>query len=187
MLGSSDWISDTWCERMMKEMNNKNCDMLGKRRCAFLDTDESGAKRIHIWNGYAKEVVFGIDRVQEPIGIGRLISRRILDKMDWNLYNPTQNNSMDRFSYDQVLKFTGNVNFIEDRNHDIMSVSLSFPHLWRNKHKYEGTVGNATIIATNAISSWLKKYFPNGEGDLNEVNTRGLRTKALRFARDQEK
>lgn len=67
------------------------------------------------------------------------------------------------------------------RNHDIMSVSLSFPHLWRNKHTYEETVRNATIIATNAISTWLEKYFPNAEEDLNEVNTQGL------IIRDQEK
>ena len=105
----------------------------GKRKMMFLDVNANNKKRLISWNGYRRTT----NRSREPIGAGRLISRGILDKLNWQSYNIKDNRNMDYTSFTRVLRAGGRVEIIEDPCDTIMALSLSFFHKWGNLHGFE--------------------------------------------------
>lgn len=123
-VGSSDWLSDNWLPELLPLMDEY--DMVGKPDFTMMDISDS--IRCVRWGGYKGE------RKDEPIGIGRLISARILDKMSWKPFVDEKNNSMDFAMYEKVQNLGGNVGLITDPN--LIPLSLS-TNKWENKHKFE--------------------------------------------------
>jgi hypothetical protein len=80
------------------------------------------------WEGYSGA------RQDEPIGIGRLVSKRILDKMNWTPFDPDKNNSMDFMMYKKCLELGGKVKMVKDDTLIPLSISCD---AWSNMHKFE--------------------------------------------------
>jgi hypothetical protein len=153
-VGSSDWVSDNWVETLLPYMNEH--DMVGLPGCYLLDL--SVARRKHAnqglrachWPGYKGE------REGESIGIGRMISGRILEKMGWQPFDPHLDHSLDYSMVRRVKKFGGNVLLIHSE--DIKSMAISTDK-WPNKHKFEdhysGKLKSTTIDPKETVIKWF--------------------------------
>ena len=188
IMGSSDWITDNWCELMSKEILN-GYDLVGKSGIFFLDIGDK--KRMAWWPGYLspekqrmmwwpnmdpngpeamdlwkKEYPDGMDRSQEPIGTGRLISNRILDKMNWQCFDHI-NESLDRSTYNRIMDAGGIILRADDAEAYPLSISCRF---WKNKHIFEDEITHGVTLSDNEIEITLREWFPEAvDMDLSKV------------------
>lgn len=125
-VGSSDWISQGWMPTALKYL--PEYDMIGKLGCHLLDIHTVKGKRLVEWPGYGKGV-----RESEPIGIGRVISARILNLIDWEPFENERDNSMDYFMYKRILDKSGKIMIMPEH---VYSIAIS-TNLWPNKHMFE--------------------------------------------------
>jgi hypothetical protein len=126
-MGSSDWVSDNWvpyCETFIRS----GVSMVGHAGMYLLDI-RSGTYRVCYWPGYSAG-----KRVNEPIGIGRLISAKILSKMNWAPIDAGINSSIDWSIYQNILKLNGRIECLN--TNDIKSISISTDQ-WPNMHIFE--------------------------------------------------
>lgn len=149
-VGSSDWISDNWidhCEPYMIDY-----DMTGKPDFNLLDYGKT--LRMCHWAGYKDD-----RRKGEPIGIGRLISRRILDKLGWQPMDPKLDSSLDYSMWQKVLNSGGKVKLIT--SDEIQSLSLS-TEAWENKHKFSDHFANKKGVESTKMepTKFLSEHFP---------------------------
>lgn len=129
-VGSSDWISDNWLPTMLPFMNE--CDLIGKSDYYMADiqvSNEMNSIRACHWVGYGRG-----NREKEPIGIGRLISARILDKMNWTPFENEKGHNMDYMMFQNVGKLNGTLMLMQ--SDELLSLSIS-TNLWSNMHKFE--------------------------------------------------
>lgn len=152
-VGSSDLISKDWLKESYKYL--KDFDMVGKLGCHFMDINTQSGKRLVFWPGYKVGV-----RSKETIGIGRLISARILDKMNWEPFDVNKNYSMDGQMQAQVLRHEGKIKIMED---DVQAISIS-TNLWTNLHQFEQHWNNllpSEKIIGEQMTNFLETYFPD--------------------------
>jgi hypothetical protein len=150
-LGSSDWLCDNWidvCSQYLEDF-----DMIGKPDCHLLDINTKTGMRLVHWPGYLKG-----PRSQEPIGIGRVISARILDKFKWTPFDSHMNNSMDWQMYQRVLRNRGKIKLLTT---DIHSMAIS-TNLWPNKHQFKEHWNNQLRSKKMYdVKGFLKQWFPD--------------------------
>jgi len=130
-VGSSDWVSDNWlpyCEKFI----NAGIDMVGKPDFYLLDIGK--VLRFCWWQGYTIA-----SRKNEPIGIGRVLSKNILDKMNWKPISDDLENSIDWSMYQNILALGGKVANL--KTNEILSLSISTDK-WPNKHKFNDHYSN---------------------------------------------
>jgi cellulose synthase/poly-beta-1,6-N-acetylglucosamine synthase-like glycosyltransferase len=125
-VGSGDWICDDWLSKISPYLDTY--DLIGKKD--FYLMDFGNTIRCCHWLGYDRQS----RRHNESIGIGRIISKRILNKIDWKPFVETKNNSMDFTMYQNVLSKGGKHLLIHDD--ELISLSTS-TNLWNNKHVFE--------------------------------------------------
>jgi len=81
--GSDDLLSENYFEIIYAKSQEDDC-LVGLNDLYFWD-DKLDC--LWYWEGYAKGTMAGgIDRHNEPIGLGRCFSRRVLEKCDWELW-----------------------------------------------------------------------------------------------------
>lgn len=123
-MGSSDWCSDNYiptCESYLEEY-----DLLGKLGCHFIDiADEI---RLVNWHGYGTGA-----RSYEPIGIGRVLSSRFLDKINWMPFDQRLSSGLDWSMWLKAIHADAAVGILEDPDLMLMSISTN---AWDNKHKF---------------------------------------------------
>lgn len=152
-VGSSDLISKDWLPVALSYL--PDYDLIGRLDCYLLDIHTLSGKRLVHWPGYGQGV-----RSEEPIGIGRVISARVLDKINWRPFDDTRDNSMDWFMYDAVLKHSGKIKIMEE---DVCSMAIS-TNLWPQKHQFEMHWKNqlqSKRILGNEMDEFMTKYFPD--------------------------
>jgi glycosyltransferase involved in cell wall biosynthesis len=147
-VGSSDWVSDNWMSVMGRYMDQ--FDMIGLPD--FYLADIGPQIRVCHWAGYGRG-----PRMNEPIGIGRVISARSLKKMSWMPFDDTKSNSMDATMFARVLANGGAVKML--RTPDIKSLSISCPK-WSNMHLFEDHWRNKLPSEKIYDHSFLPTYFP---------------------------
>lgn len=147
-VGSSDWVSDNWLD--MAPMLEKE-DLIGKPDFYMLDMGDT--RRMCHWAGYQ------CHRKGEPIGIGRMVSASILDKMNWKPFIDTANKSMDWQMYIKALSLGGTVH--SETGNQYLSLSFS-TNRWPNLHKFEdhwnGTLPSRILNAEEIMM--FEKEFP---------------------------
>ncbi len=151
-VGSSDLISSNWLPTASKYLNDY--DLIGTLGCHLLDIHTVNGRRLVHWPGYGHGV-----RAEEPIGIGRVISSRVLDKINWKPFDDTRDNSMDWFMYDAVLKHSGKVKIMTE---DVYAMAIS-TNAWSNKHQFESHWGGmlpSTRIQGESKSKFIEENFP---------------------------
>lgn len=126
-VGSSDWISDNWLPVLSPLLNDY--DLIGLPGCSLLDinTRNKRFRALH-WPGYIGP------REGESIGIGRLISKKVLDKMNWQPFGAGLDHSLDYSMKERVLKAEGKVKLVV--TDQVKSLAISCDQ-WPNKHHFE--------------------------------------------------
>lgn len=147
-MGSSDWISDNWITYCSQWIDR--ADLIGHRGFHLLDIGQQF--RVCYWDGYGPG-----RREKEPIGIGRILSARILDKLEWKPIDEGLNNSIDWSMYQNVLKSGGKVQCLEGQK--IKSLSISCDK-WPNMHKFEDHWNNVLPSVRNFDHAFLINNFP---------------------------
>lgn len=150
-VGSSDWISDNWLNTIEPYIMEKEVDLIGKPDFYLLDIGQ--VLRFCHWKGYTQR-----ERKNEPIGIGRVLSRHILSKMDWKPIADDLNNSIDFSMYKNVLANQGNVMLLKTAG--IQSLSISCDQ-WPNMHKFNDHYSNKLPSdRMHDFGKWLDEKFP---------------------------
>ena len=80
-----------------------------------------------------------ISRNGEPIGIGRVIHKSILQKLSWRPFDDTKTQGMDYCMYKRIEALNGKVEIINDDS--LISISLS-GDFHKTKHKFGATKGS---------------------------------------------
>lgn len=152
-VGSSDWLSDNWCSELSPMLHQY--DMLGTLGCHFLDISKIGNRLVY-WPGYNGS------RAWESIGIGRLLSKRILDKIDWKPFNDSLDSGLDS-SMSEKIKRVGGASSHSVINEKIVSVSISTDQ-WQNLHKFNMHWMNLLPSQRiNDVDSFIDKNFPEAK------------------------
>lgn len=154
-VGSSDWLSDNWIHEMEPHVNERG--FVGTSGCHFFHFDT----KIHgcFWPGYSY-TKFHKDRSDETIGIGRMISAKVMDLLNWKPFYDTYDNSLDR-SMKERCKKVGYDDFMVTADVSALSISTN---LWKNKHNfkhhYHGE--NMKSIKVEDPTKFLSNYFYQG-------------------------
>lgn len=150
-VGSSDWVSDNWVSTLLPLI--KDYDMIGMAGCRLLDISKGGMKALE-WHGYMG------DREDESIGIGRLISARILDRIGWKPFFDHKDGSLDYAMQLKVKKAGGKCAIIH--HPELISMAISTDK-WENKHKYkdhETGVLRRNSLPIKDLKGFLTANFP---------------------------
>jgi len=128
----------------------KNCDLVGTPGCSFLHLN-SGYKVCH-WPGYEGR------RAGESIGIGRLISRQVLERLQFKPFDERIDSSLDYSMIQKCTKVSAKIHLTD--NTRIKSLSISTDN-WVNKHQYSDHEHGLlkSIIEAEPVQ-WLSDNFP---------------------------
>ena len=132
-MGSSDWISDTWVEKMLRYKGYFG--MAGKKEIYFLHLGEED-KLCH-WKGYSKNGPMPYRHI-EPIGTGRIIFNKALEACNWHLFEEYWEVSLDWGMFVHVRKHGFETLCADD---DVKALSIS-SDLWANKHVWQEEADN---------------------------------------------
>jgi hypothetical protein len=148
-VGSSDWVSDNWLPVMLPFL--EKFDMVGKPDFNML---HYGKVRIMFhWTGYPA----GSWREYEPIGIGRLLSSRFLDSIDWQPFYDEANNGMDFCQVMKLTKAKGKLFIFNSM--ETQSLSLSCDQ-WGAMHKENLRADLPNVHEIYKPDMFLKTWFP---------------------------
>lgn len=98
IVGSGNWFTNGWAKTLFPYLDDY--DMVGSEAMYVYQIRQNDQVMIH-WGGYHTN-----SRKGDMLGAGRLLSRRILDKVDWQIYNTSLNSGLDR-SIDRTLRRHG--------------------------------------------------------------------------------
>jgi hypothetical protein len=150
-VGSSDWVSDNWLSFIEPFIMDAKVDLIGKPDFYLLDIAHK--YRFCHWLGYGAG-----KREKEPIGIGRVLSKNILDKMNWKPIADNLNNSIDFSMFNNVL-LNGGKTFLL-KTDEIQSLSIS-TNRWGNMHKFNDHYSNKLPSKKmDRFEKWLDDKFP---------------------------
>jgi hypothetical protein len=152
-VGSSDWISDNFLNEM--EPHLKENDLVGTAGCNFLHLDTLEAC---YWPGYVGR------REGESIGIGRLISRRILHKIGYQPFDQMLDNSMDFSMVQKVSAAGGKIKTVKIKSESVSISSDKWPNKHNFKHHYTGILPSKRL--ENA-EKWVEINFPEAKSVFN--------------------
>lgn len=159
ILGSSDWICDTWAEELMKEEG----DMIGTAGLYFYDIQKYNMTALYFWPGY-----MDLMRKGEPIGTGRIIKRDICERLNWELFDRRINVSLDWSCKQHISKVNGK---IVCSKRDIKGLSLS-TYQWKNMHSFSKLAETYPVVWFDRVQKqeFIKTYFPEGYNIFNEYS-----------------
>lgn len=150
-VGSSDWLSDNWIATLRPYL--EEYDLVGV----------PGMHLLHVcyepllceWTGYTT------DRKTESIGIGRMLSRRLLDKIRFKPFNDRLEGNLDHSMQQNSIQQAARIHMVDDKN--IIALSLS-SNLWDNKHKfwdhYSGKIPSKRMLD---VDNWIENNFPEAK------------------------
>lgn len=98
IVGSGNWFTNGWAKTLFPYLDDY--DMVGSEAMYVYQIRQNDQIMIH-WNGYHNNA-----RKGDMLGAGRLLSRKILDKVDWQIYNTSLNRGLD-WSMSKILRLHG--------------------------------------------------------------------------------
>jgi len=164
-VGSSDWVSDNWVDELMPLAENHeltgvqdfyemhlefNHPFEKKQDYNIHRVNESfTGRKVGYWEGY-----FG-ERRGEPIGIGRILRRDFLKRINYNPFDEMLTKNLDYSMYNK----TDDV--VSTRCDNMKCLSLSTT-LWGNKHIFETDMSNpgSRVFDKKEANEFLTKWFP---------------------------
>ena len=124
-MGSSDWCSDDYVDSVRLHLNDFG--MLGMLGCHFADVADE-IRLVH-WKGYKDSI-----RVNEPIGIGRVLRADFLNKIQWSPFDQRLSSGLDWSMWLKAMKTNQEIGILPDDG-QIKLLSIS-TNKWSNKHKF---------------------------------------------------
>ena len=142
VLGSDDLISDSFMKVFIREMK-KGYDLIGTLDCYFYSPAH---KRIGYWDGYSNP------RKGETIGMGRTLSKKLLEKCNWIPWVHRLNQGLDGSMMSRINTHKPNVSKICVKTEDIFCLDIK-------------TEGNITAFRcypnlTKANTNLITKHLP---------------------------
>lgn len=136
IMGSASMISDNWIDELYPELEEYS--MTGRPGIHYYHIGEKKNKLLY-WSGYQG------GRSIEPIGVGRLISAKFLDSVNWQIFDATIKTSLD-YSTIQRIKWGGGTINVSD-NDSVSSIRIS-TDLWKNKNGFSkiAQLPNSTML-----------------------------------------
>ena len=151
--GSDDWLTSNWCEVCSKEIE-KGFDLVGKSECFMCNAFPGKSLGLIQFSYKNKE--------KGPIGAGRMISRRILDKLDWKLFPLHVTNSLDHLCNHQIVKHAnGKVKILNGSNNHILCVKSTWNAIDSWEDIIKNKSGETTINHIDSPESWIGSHFPS--------------------------
>lgn len=146
--GSSDWVHPNYIQLATDLIQDNGDDIVGSFDCTFVDV----AKEIRVahWPGYDRKVR------NETIGIGRLLSKWLLHKMEWHPFNGALDNSLDRSMTEKAHSLSADHADIFGK-YELVSISTN---LWDNKHKFHHCLNKTLPSEINPNPAEFLKDFP---------------------------
>jgi hypothetical protein len=122
ILGSDTWLNPTWAEICYKQIH-AGFDVVGLNR--WYSCNAVPGKKLEIVQRYYKRM----PAAKQPVGGGRMISRRILEKLDWKLY-PAQKSALDSHSFKRLMRVGARVKILNQVEElKVMGVKSTWPTL----------------------------------------------------------
>jgi len=122
-VGSSDWLSDNWIPIMRPYL--ESYDLVGVPGMHLLHVCEDPL--LCCWPGYINQ------RRGESIGIGRMLGRQLLDRIQFKPFKERLESSLDNSMQDISSIHAARIHLVDNKN--IVALSLS-TNLWPQKHKF---------------------------------------------------
>lgn len=132
-VGSSDWISEDWIPSVYDYLYYYG--IVGKNRFDMIDFTNQNIRSCY-WLGYNENNI----RFNETIGIGRLLSKKFLQKINYQPFDDKMDNSMDWCIYKKCIDNNFLIKIINNKS---IFLSLSCD-LWVNKHIFSDHYNAAT-------------------------------------------
>jgi len=152
IVGSDDWITYKYNETYLKYIDNY--DIIGNKEWLVLK----------VLNNENLELVRGNynNNREDPVGAGRTITRGILDKMNWQIYNFNKESSLDSFSFKRMKAQGAKVKLLNDPE----AVMCSIKSTWScispfNKHAKANYIRH--------YQSEFNKIFPGANESLDKL------------------
>jgi hypothetical protein len=123
-MGSSDWCSSKYIETAKEYLNDYG--MLGMLGCHFADVADE--IRLVNWRGYGTG-----PRHNEPIGIGRVLNRELLQKINYTPFDSRLSSGLDWSMWLKAIAAKVEIGIIPPEDIQLLSISTN---RWNNKHKF---------------------------------------------------
>lgn len=147
--GSSDWLSDNWIEGCLPYLDTY--DAVGKLDMYLFDLGQTQNRLCH-WPGYTG------DRAGDTIGIGRMLTKNIVEKMRGLPFHPELDSGLDWSMTLHIASLGGILHTIE--GDEIKSLSLSC-YQWGNKHQFEQHWDNELpSVKIEPYQKFMDQHFP---------------------------
>lgn len=161
IMGSSDMVQDGWVDTMYKTMNKVDAAMIGTEGIYYLHIEPRNKCKAIWWSGYQNE------RIGEPVGTGRLISKKALDYLNWKLFDIEKNVGMDWCITQSINSLEGQFKYLNYNHQGMKCLSIS-TYKWNNLHNFfdEAKEINSKKVNIKEILS----LFPEMENIFNENN-----------------
>ena len=154
--GSDDWLTSNWCSVCARQIE-QGIDIVGKTNwcsCIARPNHPLQVMRIRYRKNHRKD----------PIGSGRLISRRVLDKLDWNLYPIHKDRWLDWESWARIKKVKGRLKLLNIRE-DIWLLCIRSSWITRSQWDTSKWSYQCEWGKVKHPREWLKNHFPTAPID----------------------
>jgi hypothetical protein len=111
LLGSDDYIDEAFLK--YAERTISDFDMIGFKDIYF--QHEGG---LYYWSGYTN------NRRGEPIGAGKVYSRKFLECIDWNLFDVARDRGLDRIAWKRVQQAKAKVYITTLKENGLLLVDI---------------------------------------------------------------
>jgi hypothetical protein len=146
-VGSSDWICDSWIDQMYPHLRKSG--MVGKAGYHTAHLLKDNSVILGEWMGYRDE------RSIEPIGIGRLLSKKALIAIKWKPFLSKETKGMDYQMFNKLRENGQRCTIVNNSAHCI-SVSTE---LWNNLHEYDDS-STGDYVPVEDPNPFLMKHYP---------------------------
>ena len=152
ILGSDTWLSNRWVETISKYLDE--FDLVGKNQWHVCHP-MPGLEIEIIQRGYYKG-----GSVNHPVGGGRMVSRRILDKVDWQIYDTDQSRGLDTYCIQKLWANDGRSLVV---NHESGVKILGIKGPWGQLNGFANVKHSPNLLKLPTPENpreWLDKWFP---------------------------
>lgn len=158
--GSDSWLSPRWVETAIPHLID-GCDLVG-------------INMFHACKIYPKQKVriirrsYQNNRVGIPMGSGRIFSKDILNKSNWNIFPVHKNIGMDFFSFQEVKKHKGRIKIVNSDDMKILTIKSTWTSInsWQT---YITSNENKIFPDIKHPRLWLLQHFPGSVEALQRV------------------
>jgi hypothetical protein len=148
IVGSGNWFTSGWCKTLYPYLDDY--DMVGSESMYALHFREKDKVMIH-WGGYHTS------RKGDMLGAGRMLSKRILDKADWEIYDTSLNRGLDKSMTKRLRSIGARELTLGDGEEKILKISS---HGWSNINPFHTLWGSPRAKHIIDPDKVLKQYFP---------------------------